>query len=146
MKRSYLLGFLLCGACTPEQVVETASVPQPTAEQRALSDSEYVAACEHRPGARFRLYGCKPVGPQRIPLFIVDGWQLPTDTIGPGKLVRERFLAELNGNQVEMIEIIKANDSSARQRYGMAAQFGVIKITLRSAMRTALPQTQPNTR
>jgi hypothetical protein len=146
VKRFYLLGTLLSCACAPERLVEIGPAPQLSAEKRALADSEYVAACEHRPGARYRLYGCKAVGPQRIPLFIVDGRPLPTDTIGPGKVVRERFMAELNGNHVEMIEVITANDSSAQQLYGMAAQFGVVKITLLPRFKTTSPRTQPNTR
>ena len=146
MKGFYLLGILLCCACAPERVVETGPSPRVGAEQRALSDSEYVAACEHRPGARLRLYGCKPRGPQRIPLIIVDGHPLPTDTIGAGKLVRERFMAELNGNQIEQIEVITVGDSTARQAYGAAGQFGVIRITLGPAFRAISPQTQPNTR
>ena len=138
MKRFYLPATLICLACTPEQVVETSSAPRMSSDQRALSDSEIVAACEHRTGARLRLYGCKQIGPQRIPLFVVDGRVLPTDTIGPGKHLRERVLADL-GSQIENIEVLRANDSTAVRRYGKAVQFGVIEITLLPAFRRATP-------
>jgi hypothetical protein len=133
----------MCCGCA--SVAETSSGPTLAAERQALSDSEYVAACEHRPGARFRLYGCKPIGPQKIPLFIVDGRPLPTDTIGPGKVIRERVIAGLTGDQVEEIKVLKRDEVAARN-YGAEAQFGVIMITLRPQFRKASSETHPNTR
>ena len=144
MKGFYLLGILLCCACAPERVVETGPSPRVGAEQRALSDSEYVAACEHRPGARLRLYGCKQRGPQRIPLIIVDGHPLPTDTIGAGRLARERFMAELNGNQIEQIEVITVGDSTCPSSVRCCWSVWRNQNHPTSGIRTISPQTQPD--
>ncbi|MEJ7758277.1 MAG: hypothetical protein WKF55_01665 [Gemmatimonadaceae bacterium] len=143
MKNHLLFGILAVTGCAPDRLVQTASTPKILHERRALSDSEYVAACEHRRGARMRLYGCVPRGPQRIPLIIVDGTLLPTDTIGPGRVRREQVLAALDPNQIESMAIMKTADSTALSVHGEAARFGIINISLRPAFRKTLRGTEP---
>jgi len=75
----------------------------------------------------------------------VDGRLLPTDTIGRGKDIREKAIADLKGSEVEEIKVVKPGDLAALQRYGAAAQFGV-EITLLPRFRKASSETHPNTR
>src|SRR4051812_3554580 len=87
----------LTGVCHPQRLHAQAAVDS---ARRAASSTPWTAreisdACSHKPGARMRLYGCKPeafLPPRGEPLYLIDGEALPTDTIGPRRLAREAMV------------------------------------------------------
>jgi hypothetical protein len=141
-----VLGILSIVACAPERIVAKSSAPQVLTERNAISDSEYVAMCEHRPGARIRLYGCTPRGPSQPALIVIDGELLPIDTAGPGRAKRERVVAALDPNMIESVVVSNRGDSTAMAKYGDAARFGVITITMRPSLKEKSRQMQPTAR
>jgi hypothetical protein len=117
--------------CAPERIASVVR-PMPIASSQARSDSAYVAMCEHWPGASIRLYGCDAMGysNRSQALIIIDGKRLPTDSVGRGKIKRERVLAALDPSRVKLIEVFGRNDPGMLSRYGHAGRNGVIVITM----------------
>jgi hypothetical protein len=115
------------------------SAPHWTAQE--ISD-----ACNHKAGARMRLYGCSPEAfiPRRgEPLYVIDGQPLPTDTIGPRRLAREGILQALRPEDLEEITIIKGD--SAVARFGPTAQFGAVLMRTKrlTPRRNSVPDRAP---
>jgi hypothetical protein len=97
---------------------------------RPWTDAERTAACEHRPGARLRLYGCRPDanrGP--APLYVVDGCALSTDTSGAGRVARDTVLQRLQPGDIEDLQVLAPD--SAVARYGAQARGGAVLIRVR---------------
>jgi hypothetical protein len=142
---------ILCVAaivgCAPERIV-TDPRPITVAANQAKSDSAYVAMCEDWPGASIRLYGCNATGyrSRGEPLIIVGGNLLPTDTIGRGKVKRERALAALDPSRIKRIEAFGRDDPGMLAKYGNAARGGVIVITLLEIRAKQAVSQQPKTR
>jgi hypothetical protein len=129
------LPLLACLAVTSACLTRGVPAPAPVDTTRHAADAqpwtaqEISDACRHRPGARMRLYGCRPdasIPRQRDPLYVIDGVVLPTDTSGSGHLMREATIRTLRAEDVEEITVIKPD--SAVTRFGPAARFGAIII------------------
>jgi hypothetical protein len=105
--------------------------------RRAASSQPWTAqeisdGCNHKPGARMRLYGCKQdafLSPRGEPLYLIDGEALPTDTTGPRRLAREATVRALRAEDIE--EITSINGDSAMARFGPTARFGAVLIRTR---------------
>lgn len=96
--------------------------PRDSVSARLLrfNEQEFREACAHKPGARLRLYGCalKESGPE--PVYVIDGRELPTDTIGPGRLARESALAAIKLGDVHSVVVVHADSTRARTSDAMA--------------------------
>jgi hypothetical protein len=133
--------------CVPERIASVVR-PMPIASSQAKSDSVDVAMCEHWPSSSIRLYGCDATGysNRSQALIIVDGKQLPTDSVGRGKTKRERALAALDPSRVKLIEVFGRNDPGMLSKYGHAGRNGVIVITMLDSRAKQPSSQQPNTR
>lgn len=100
-------------------------------QTQAADDSDYVASCQHRPGAPTRLYGCAEWAHGVEPLYVVNGQMLPSDSVGPGRVAREAALATAMAGAFEILDVFQSGDSlGAMKRYGAdAARRGVFVIT-----------------
>jgi hypothetical protein len=130
MRTLPLVAFIaLSGVAHPHRLPAQTAVDS---TRRATSSPPWTAqeisdACNHKTGARMRLYGCSPEAfiPRRgEPLYLIDGQALPTDTIGPRRVARESILQALRPEDLEDITIIKAD--SAVARFGPTARFGAV--------------------
>ena len=133
--------------CAPERIASNAR-SMPVASSQAKRDSAYIAMCEHWPSASIRLYGCDAAGysSRSQPLIIVDGKQLPSDSVGRGKMKRERALAALDPSRIKGIEVFGRNDPGMLFKYGNAGRNGVIVITMLDSRAKQPASQQPNTR
>jgi hypothetical protein len=128
---SLLAVIALTGAYRPQHLLAQAveDSTRRAASSQLWTAQEIADACSHRPGARMRLYGCKPeafVSERGEPLYVIDGEALPTDTTGPRRLAREAKVRALRVEDIEEVTSIKAD--SAVVRFGATARFGAILI------------------
>src|SRR6478735_3230268 len=119
----------VCGVSQPQRLhAQTAVDPTRLAtSSQPWTAQEISDACNHKAGARMRLYGCRPEAfiPRRgEPPYLIDGEALPTDTIGPRRLAREAILSALRPEDLVELTIIKGD--SAVARFGSTARFGAV--------------------
>ncbi|GAA4322411.1 TonB-dependent receptor [Mucilaginibacter gynuensis] len=69
------------------------------------------------------------------PLYVVDGVPQPTESyVGPGTGTGNNYLAGINPNDIESVDVLK--DASAAAIYGSRAANGVILITTKKGLNT----------
>jgi hypothetical protein len=125
-----IVPLLLAAACIGRK--PTAPGPAVVKDQsQAADDSDYVASCQHRPGAPARLYGCAEWAHGVEPLYVLNGQMLPSDSVGPGRVAREAALATAMAGAFEILDVFQSGDSlAAMKRYGAdAARRGVFILT-----------------
>jgi hypothetical protein len=125
-----ICSLILAAAC----IGRRPSAPGPAVvkdQSQAADDSDYVASCQHRPGAPARLYGCAEWAHGVEPLYVLNGQMLPSDSLGPGRVAREAALATAMAGAFEILDVFQSGDSlAAMKRYGAdAARRGVFIIT-----------------
>ena len=125
-----ILVMLISGSCVGATRTESS---KEMSKAQAKADSEYVASCQHRASARYRLYGCASWAYGPTPLIVLNGQVLPTDTVGPGRLKREELMAKAKSDGIENISVLKRSDSLAIKRFGPEGANGVLLITTKSA-------------
>lgn len=114
-------------ACRPERVM-------PYHASLGLSRQEYIDACNHKPGARMRLYGCaKWVSELRPgPLFVVDGRPIPPRVSGWPFRRRYKTTIEIEPDSIAELHVLKG--AVAVAKYGKKARNGVVVLTTKRAV------------
>ncbi|NJB87522.1 TonB-linked SusC/RagA family outer membrane protein [Lewinella marina] len=107
------------------------NLPVSSVEQamQGRSAGVFVQAVSGKPGGRIniRVRGSSSISAGNQPLYVVDGVPITSGTFSSPGSGSQNFLADLNPNDVESIEILK--DASAAAIYGSRAANGVVLVT-----------------
>ena len=107
------------------------NLPVSSVEQamQGRSAGVFVQSVSGKPGGRIniRVRGSSSISAGNQPLYVVDGVPITSGTFSSPGSGSQNFLADLNPNDVESIEILK--DASAAAIYGSRAANGVVLIT-----------------
>ncbi|THH37748.1 SusC/RagA family TonB-linked outer membrane protein [Neolewinella litorea] len=107
------------------------NLPVSSVEQamQGRSAGVFVQSVSGKPGGRIniRVRGSSSISAGNQPLYVVDGVPITSGTFSSPGSGSQNFLADLNPNDVESIEILK--DASAAAIYGSRAANGVILVT-----------------
>ncbi|PPK87638.1 TonB-linked SusC/RagA family outer membrane protein [Neolewinella xylanilytica] len=110
------------------------NLPVSSVEQamQGRSAGVFVQSVSGKPGGRIniRVRGSSSISAGNQPLYVVDGVPITSGTFSSPGSGSQNFLADLNPNDVESIEILK--DASASAIYGSRAANGVVLITTKS--------------
>jgi hypothetical protein len=141
LNRVLLALALLSGTATSSlsaQASDTISVvvhlmPMPSSGRGAsntapMTELEIQDACNHKPGARMRLYGCaaRPGDELHEPSYIIDGVLMTRAIVGPAAERRDSRIAAALTAQGAAVTVL--NQSNASVQYGIVAEYGIILI------------------
>ncbi|MBB4079119.1 TonB-linked SusC/RagA family outer membrane protein [Lewinella aquimaris] len=112
------------------------NLPVTSAEQaiQGRTAGVFVQAVSGKPGGRInvRVRGSSSISAGNNPLYVVDGVPITSGTFSSPGSGSQNFLADLNPNDIQSIEILK--DASSAAIYGSRAANGVVLITTKEGV------------